>query len=322
MVSIIPQTGLGDLLGMSVGQGIQQGMDAANQQIIKNAASKKLMQILGIGPTEQIQTGAPDQSVQKQSAQGIEITPEKIMALAADPELAQMAPTVAKLYETQQSEKRSQQEMEFKREKMSEEKLLEKEDKLRSLEQSGMRFERLENLFSPELEEKFPARFAVGMFTKDGELSPKFQALLTPEAEEALKLVTDEIKGAKDTFGARVTNFDASTYLKTLPGLLNSAEGRRRVLRDLRIMNELNQMHEKGVLDIIHEHGGPGKMSLSKAESIFRKTHGEALKKYNEEFVKPGSHVIDFPQFYTGKTIRDTETDQLLKSNGKEWVLQ
>lgn len=203
--------------------------------------------------------------------------------------------------------------------------LLEREQKLNHYEQEGARFERLQDLFSPGLENKFPSNLSVGLLTKDGELRPTAAALLSPEAQESVKLIADNLAGAKDTFGARVTNFDLQAYLKRLPSLLNSPEGRRRVLRDLRLMNKLNTNHEQGVLDIVEREGGPGNISLSQAERRYRKENAQEISSIKEEFIRPEKKSFSSqpdPQIYNGRVIEDEETGEKYRSNGKEWVLE
>lgn len=178
-------------------------------------------------------------------------------------------------------------EQEFQREQKAQESIKEIRDKLKTSELSAMRFGRLGELFTPEMESKFPPAFAVGLLTKDGDLRPTAMAMLSPEAQESVKLIMDEMTGAKDTYGARVTNFDAQQYLKRLPSLLNSPEGRRRVLRDLSLINQMNQLHDREVLNIVDEYGGSGKISLEKAESIFNKRFSKEKKEIANEFIKP-----------------------------------
>lgn len=203
--------------------------------------------------------------------------------------------------------------------------LVERETKLNHYEQEGARFERLQELFSPDLESKFPSSLSVGLLTKDGELRPTAAALLSPEAQEAVKLVADNLSGAKDTFGARVTNFDLQAYMKRLPTLLNSSEGRRRVLRDLRLMNKLNTNHEQGVLEIIDREGGPGKISISQAERRYRKENAKEIASIKEEFVRPEKKAYSEKpdaKIYQGRILEDEETGEKYRSNGKEWVLE
>lgn len=208
-------------------------------------------------------------------------------------------------------------------EKLAEPKLQELNDKLRAQKASGMRFKRLEQLSSPELESQFPPGFLVGMLSKDGELRPTFASQISPDAQEFVKLISDEITGAKDTFGARVTNFDLQAYMKRLPSLINSPEGRRRVLRDIQILNDLNVTHDQGVLDIVDRYGGPGKISISKAERIFDKENASKIDQLTQEFINPEkTEFQDLPDAarYRGREIEDPETKQKFRSNGSEWV--
>ena len=199
------------------------------------------------------------------------------------------------------------------------------EDKLEAYEMTGMRFNRLNELFSPELESKFPPSSLVGLFSKNGELNDKAFSVLSPEAQEATKLIADELSGAKETFGARVTNFDLQAYLKRLPTLLNSAEGRRRVLRDLQIINQLNRDQAKGVIDIMEREGKSGKVSFAAAKRMYRKENEEKIKNLRNEFINPEKSGIssldsDSARRYPGRKVKDPQTGQIFISKNNEWV--
>ncbi len=264
----------------------------------------------------------PQLGSQQQGNEKLNITPQMILAAnRVDPSLGN---ALQKQYDSQQKIDLQNRKEQFSREKSSETELLKISDHLSQLKNEKMHFDRLENLFSPQLESKFPPAVLVSAFTKNGELSAFGQSQLSPEAQEAVKLVTDQIKGAKDTFGSRVTNFDAQTYLKTLPNLLNSPEGRRRVLRDLKLINDINQMEAEGVLDIIDREGGQGNISLSKAKRIFAKEFEPKRKELAEEFVNPEKKEFNSPPNaanYTGKRLQDDQ-GKVFISNGKEWVPQ
>jgi hypothetical protein len=298
-------------LGEGFGQGVATTADKLSQSVMENAKLTKQQQVL----QDLLQGGNPQgMDAQGTGQRGGGPTRAQIAAYSL------MNPAGAKILESQRKEDERQN---FAREQSAEPKLQEIGEKLSGLEESGMRFARLGHLFGPELEEKFPPSFSVGMFTKNGELKPTAASLLSPEAQESVKLISDELSGAKDTFGARVTNFDLQSYMKRLPTLLNSAEGRRRVLRDLRLMNQINQMHHQGVLDIVDRYGGPGKISLSKAEMIYKKEFAPKIKDLREEFINPEkknfSDLPD-PSIYNGRQAIDEETGQKFKSNGKEWI--
>lgn len=236
------------------------------------------------------------------------------LSLMEEPELAKI------LTERAKAEERSKHGME----KMAEPKLEEMEDKLDAYEASDLRFSRLNELFSPENEKSFPPALLASIFSKEGQIIPTLASQLSPDAQEAVKLVTDELSGAKGTFGARVTNFELETYLKRLPTLMNTAEGRRRVLRDLRIMNKLNMMQSEGVLNTVDKYGGPRKISISKAKRIWKAQNAAKIAEMKKEFIRPGSTDIktldDTSAFlHAGEMIEDTETGQRFRSNGSSW---
>jgi hypothetical protein len=58
-------------------------------------------------------------------------------------------------------------------------------------------------------------------------------ALLSPESQQYKKLYNRFLGSLKDTFGSRITNFDANLFMQGLPGLMNSREGRSRIFKDM-----------------------------------------------------------------------------------------
>lgn len=303
-----------DELGLRLQQLNPQAQESALQALMGDEMGGGLSPEDSLAALREYQGELPSQAQQQARQPGqsrfSNITPEQvIMAKRRGIDLKPF-------YEAQ--EKRT-----LKKESEAEPRILEIQNELDSLEQSGMRFDRLNVLSGEDYEDKFPSSVTTAMFTKDGELRPTAAALLSPEAQEFVKLVTDEIGGAKATFGARVTNFDVQTYLKKLPSLLNTAEGRRRVLRDLKIINDLNRHQAEGVLDIIERAGGPGNISVSKANQIYRTQNKDYIQDKRNEFVNPQQKTFsNLPDAssYAGKRARDEETGQVFRSNGKEWV--
>jgi len=204
--------------------------------------------------------------------------------------------------------------------KFNEPKLAELSDTQRKLETENARYERLENLFADP--SKFPSSFTAALFTKDGTINDIVYSQMTPEAQEAVKLIIDSTSNIKDTYGARITNFDLQTYLKKLPSLLNSPEGKTRVLRDLKIINELNRMHASGIQEIFEEQGGSDKIPYSKAETLYKKRYGGLEKDLLSKFVNPekGSFKsMPNANEYLGRKIKDDKTGEIFISDGKEW---
>lgn len=206
--------------------------------------------------------------------------------------------------------------------KLNEPKLMEISDSQRDLEQENARFSRLQELFNDP--SKFPPGWMVGLLSKEGELRPTAIAALSDEAQEAVKLIIDSTSGIKNTYGARVTNFDLQTYLRKLPSLLNSAEGKARVLRDLQVINQINRLHNEGIMQIFEEHGGSDKIAYSKVEREFNKRYGKEIDRLYKEFINPAKKTFDTieaadPGKYLGKKMINDETGEVFISDGKQW---
>lgn len=204
--------------------------------------------------------------------------------------------------------------------KLNEPKVMELADTSNKLQMEEARYNRLGELFKDP--SKFPSSFTAALFSKDGQINDLVYSQLTPEAQEAIKLIVDSTSNIKDTYGARVTNFDLQTYLKKLPGLMNSPEGKMRVLRDLQVMNKINQLHAQGIMDIFDEADGTDKIPYSTAEKLYKKKYGALERQLKEQFIHPEKGTFDqMPDAnkYLGRKIKDSETGEILISDGKEW---
>src|SRR5690606_23151303 len=58
-------------------------------------------------------------------------------------------------------------------------------------------------------------------------------ALMNPESEEFQKLRQTQLRDAKQYFGGRVSNFEMDQFLKSIPSLNQSPEGRKRVIANM-----------------------------------------------------------------------------------------
>ncbi len=117
---------------------------------------------------------------------------------------------------------------------------------------------------------------------KSGELI--VPALASPEAQLYVKTINDFTTQAKDSYGSRVTNFDLQQFMKRLPTLANTSEGRDKINEQMKMINELNTLNEESVRDVIDEYGGIRNIDYDQAERIAeKKINGrkkEILKEY------------------------------------------
>jgi hypothetical protein len=75
--------------------------------------------------------------------------------------------------------------------------------------------------------------------------------------------VQSQISNAKDVFGGRVTNFEVENYLKTIPSLMNSEQGRSQIRRNLQLENDIISLKYNTMRDIIKANGGRRPPNLS-----------------------------------------------------------
>jgi hypothetical protein len=81
-------------------------------------------------------------------------------------------------------------------------------------------------------------------------------ALMNPESEEFQKLAAGFLRDAKSVFGARVSNFEIEQFLKTIPSLSQSPEGRKRVIANLKYLQRGNLAYSEALKEITRENEG------------------------------------------------------------------
>lgn len=91
-----------------------------------------------------------------------------------------------------------------------------------------------------------------------GDIRPTAQLLKiqNPQTELYVKNLKQWLKGAKEFFGARVTNFDVTSFMAQLPSLLNSEQGRRLILKQMKYVNDLESIHNNTLNDALKKYGG------------------------------------------------------------------
>jgi len=85
-------------------------------------------------------------------------------------------------------------------------------------------------------------------------------------AQAYLKTVNDFMIDAKSFFGSRVTNFDVQAFKSRLPTLLNTADGRRVILKQMSLLNELELLHNESLENGLKHYGR--KASYSDIQAI------------------------------------------------------
>lgn len=87
--------------------------------------------------------------------------------------------------------------------------------------------------------------------------------LSNPATEEYRKLESDFIRDVSKVFpGGKITNYEVQAYLKTIPTLLNSTEGRKSIIRNRKLLNEAKKARYEEYKKIIKENSGKKPQNL------------------------------------------------------------
>jgi hypothetical protein len=111
-------------------------------------------------------------------------------------------------------------------------------------------------------------------------------ALASPEAQRFVKTINDFTTKAKDSYGARVSNFELDRFMKRLPTLANSPEGRTQIIRQMQIINNINAARELALDQVIDEHGGIRNIDFDQAERMADKVSRPMITDLKKEFTQ------------------------------------
>ena len=153
----------------------------------------------------------------------------------------------------------------------------------------------------------------------DGDLRAPF--LAGANAERFVKTLNEFAKGAKQTFGSRVTNFDLEQYMKTFPGLLNSEEGIKQILKQMKIVNDIDKVYYNNLETVLDKAGGIRNIDWDVAKRYARKISAPKVNSLIKKFDEIGKmHTLPEASQFKGRKIKDEKTGEILTSNGQEWV--
>lgn len=132
--------------------------------------------------------------------------------------------------------------------------------------------------------------------------------LKTTSAQEFEKLAIDALEGAPSRFGGRVTEFLAETFLRGIPNLLQTDEGKRRVARNLEILESSKILRFDAMNEVIAENGGVPPLDL---EEQIDSRIADQLDALAEEFIynpaKPGEGLTSSGSQRGGREISKDE---------------
>lgn len=113
----------------------------------------------------------------------------------------------------------------------------------------------------------------------------KLAGVENPEAQEWAKEIARFGNRAKDAFGSRVTNFDLMQYLKQFPSILNTYEGRKRILEMMEINYKLDQLYNNALVSVFNKYKLSGisqEDAKEEARNLISKQKDALVDKYFE----------------------------------------
>ena len=114
-------------------------------------------------------------------------------------------------------------------------------------------------------------------------------ALMNPESEEFLKIAQNFLKDAKVYYGGKVSNYEVEQFLKTIPSLSQSPEGRKRVIAGLKNIANAKKAYADTYLEIYKENGGKPPIDMN--EQIYERVD-KKLDKLSEKFLEDISKPV------------------------------
>lgn len=303
-----------------------------------NPAQRQLQQLSGAnggsfldnlmkaqGMTQQMGQGLPEQ----QAAQQLQQQPQ---ASQVAPQATAKAPTLAEAFANKPNPKEQAAQL---KERAADMKISRKtaEDvnkAYRGAQESETRLRRMEKLIDTgKLNGPLFAKLVEGIqipFTNSKVGLP--QGWLTPESQEFDKLSTEYIKGAKDIFGSQMSLGEVQLLLKTIPGLTNSDEGKKALIRNLRTMNEGAKVKKEAADQIRKANGGVYPPNL---EELIQEVAGPKLEELKDRFInaevagaeasqKQQYQDLPSPETVEGKKFRDKKTGEVVQSVDGKWV--
>jgi len=81
-------------------------------------------------------------------------------------------------------------------------------------------------------------------------------SLMSAESQEFQKIQQSFLKSAKQYFGSRISNYEVEQFLKTLPSMSQSPEGRRRVIANLKQLARGADERYKAYEEVLRENKG------------------------------------------------------------------
>lgn len=305
MVQVIEQEDFGSKLGQSLGAGTLAPLQMLMQSKMKRMQQReKLKDFYDLSKKLNGEGGILDTS---QKPSHSDISDQEILAAS------QIDPNLAKLLQSQKEFSFKEASSRFKETKDERKEIL---SQARAAKENNLRLDRMEELNKS-------GKLVSGLYNDMlKRLGIDYASLKNPESQEFEKLSIDMLRNAKEIFGNRVSNFEVSTFLKSIPNLSQTPEGRERVIRNLKLLNQGSELRAQALKDILKENKGVPPYDISEQVEERISPH---LDQISEEFVvspldtRKSFESLPSPSEFSGKIIRDTISGKRFQSDGTKW---
>jgi hypothetical protein len=102
------------------------------------------------------------------------------------------------------------------------------------------------------------------------------------DIEEFEKLSSEFVKNAKQYFGSRITQKEVEMFMQTVPTLMQTDGGKKKLIENIRSLNELTEIEAKAARSIIKENGGIPPIDI---EQQVQDRIGSKLDKIAKKFI-------------------------------------
>jgi hypothetical protein len=140
-----------------------------------------------------------------------------------------------------------------------------------------------------------------------------------PATEEYRKIEADYVRDVSKVFpGGKITNYEVQSYLKTIPSLMNTPDGRKAIVRNRKLLNEAKKVRYDEYKKIIKENNGKKPPNLgilidertaekiNKIEDNFIKGINQESEKFQQpvRMVDPNGNPVDIPPNLIEKALQ------------------
>jgi len=113
-------------------------------------------------------------------------------------------------------------------------------------------------------------------------------ALMNPQSQEFKKLETAFLRNAQSYVGGRVTNYEMSQFLKSIPSLSQSPEGRNRVIANLKRINRAAVLYNDALKEVMKENRNVPPLDLDgRIDEKVSKRRDQILEQFKKDLAKP-----------------------------------